>query len=389
MKRYLLGRRYKMQKSYALFLIGFISFNAFATPEKKVVHLAAPAVVDGVPVKAGDIEVFIPNGELALGVLSEDHVVQTVPLPAGSELRMLEPHKLDSVLLPDTNVNQILDVPFRGLATLRFRYDKLWNRLEGLVVQSPTKLPEFPTGQINPAILENDVTAKCSQYSGPHSSQRWSCEYAVTLGQVETQNFGTQNVDLPAKSTLHFSKWGMNTLELAQDTTLLGLPVSHSKPIRINRWTQGALSSIVGLTLSQDAEYDGLSLSKTGEVEFFEADANAHSRVSNFTSATVHDLAAAGQTVAIAALSRVHLNRDHSLHYGILAKDQIIQKIRFPGEAIIFFGTNALSPVSSAGLRKGSRVTVDGVTYINDIGEGTLFLDFNDAGKVYRVRKVN
>jgi hypothetical protein len=377
------------QTLFTFLVLNLISLNAFAVLPTKVIHLAQPAVIDGIPVKAGDIEVFVPNEELARGVLSQAHVVQTLPLSAETELFMKEPRKLEKVTLPKAPVNWLLHVPFRDSATLTFRYDGKWNRFEGVLVKSPSQIPGFPTGQINPAILENDTFARCDQYNGPGSSLNWSCRFSVTLAQALDQNFGSQKLRLPEKSTIGFTSWGMDTLKLHEDAVLLGLPVSHLKAIRINRWVAGGPFVIVGLTLSEDAEYDGLSLSQTGEVEFYEPNGSGFSRVSAFVPSKEVTLWAANQPVTIKALARAYLNRDRSIRYARLAMDQTIQGILFPKNALVFFGTSDTSAVSSIGLFKSTRITIDGITYINDMGEGTLFLDINASGKVYRVRKVN
>lgn len=380
-----------MRKTFFHFFISsLISLSAIAAPSKKVIHLTHPTVIDGIPVKAGDIEIFIPNGELAYGVLSQEHIVQTLLFPSDTELRMKEPHTLESVVLPKAEVIWLLNIPFRDSSTITFQYDSNRNRFKGLVAKSPTQFTNFPTGQINPAILENDVSVQCSQYSGPHfSSVRWFCDFSVTLEQSQNQNFGIQTVQLPEKSTLHFDKWGMNVLKLPQDSILLGLPVSHLKPIRINRWTSSGPSVIVGMTLSEDSEYDGLPLSKTGEVEFYDPDSSGLSKVSSFVPSTDTVLKAASQPVTIKALTRGHLNRDQSIRYAALATEQVIEGILFPKDALVFFGSSASSRISSVGLFPKSRATIDGITYINDMGAGTLFLDFDQSGKVYQVRKVN
>src|SRR5580658_819772 len=119
---------------------GFVALVASgATYARKIIHLSAPGIIGGIPVQAGDVEVFDPGEELAHGVLAQDFPLQGLSLPAGSELTMESPGHLADTKLAKGAVHWIVGSPFPSEGELKFGYTQYWEQLRGLLASNPAQ----------------------------------------------------------------------------------------------------------------------------------------------------------------------------------------------------------------------------------------------------------
>lgn len=370
-----------------LSLIGSLAHAA--GPQRITIQLQEDAVIGGIAVRAGYAEIFQPGGELAGGKLAAPARLMQLDIPEDSKIQMESPNRPRSIELPRARSAYLLaNTPFRGGTKLAISYTEYYAKLSGRVAKQPLEFPDFPSAGLNTLAFQNDVEALCMntlQDLAEDNNAGYFCHFHLTLADSLEQKFGSQTLELPAGTRVGFEKYGISTLQLAQDEMFFGLPVSAAEPIRVNRYSAGSDPGIMSLHLSANAEYQGFPLSSEQEVAFYDADANGVARLRSFAPDRPFGVAGGNEIIVLAEQRTAYLNRDGSLHYGILAKEQLIHGIAIPEAAILFLDP-AAGTISSVGLAPGTKTVIAGVMYQNPQG-GTLFLDFDAQERVVRVRR--
>ncbi len=353
------------------------------------VHLNSPTVIGGIPVAAGDIQVFLPAYVLQHGVLSAGATIQGLNFTTGTELLFADPGELETANLPNGQTQTIAGQPFHESSPLNFSYDQYWQKFQGSLVYHPNEVAGFPTVDLAKDVFENNVLANCERYIDPTAANTygdWFCTYGVTLSEPISQTLSTETFTLPEGTAISFTKWGISSFTFPSDTLLLGFPVAGGTPVQVNRYTTGSPQSIWRLTLANDVTFQGIPISRTDVVELFGADSNGVPELASCTPMQTISLPADGQQIELAAFKQVQLNSDGSLAYGTITGPQEIQGILFPENSLLFFRGGNNGTLYSAGLQTGSSVIINGVSYFAEDGK-TLFLDFDETGKVIQVRE--
>ena len=126
-------------------LLGFTTANA--APLTRVhIHLDKDSTIDGIALRAGDAEIFVPGGRFAAGTLAEATTLMKLDLPADAQVRMETPDRVDNFKLPrNDSAYVIANAPIRPGSSVYVQYSEYYARFHAELVDNPLNYQSMST----------------------------------------------------------------------------------------------------------------------------------------------------------------------------------------------------------------------------------------------------